>query len=94
MLLFLVNALCNSNYIVIFNTDDNENYQSVYARNLDRTVRYFSNSDSIVNTTVNGYIANLSRATAKKLRNDSSVRLVEKDKEFGIFKVADKIDVF
>ncbi|KCZ79194.1 hypothetical protein H312_03419 [Anncaliia algerae PRA339] len=94
MLLFLVNALCNSNYIVIFNTDDNENYKSVYARNLDRTVRYFSNSDSIVNTTVNGYIANLSRATAKKLRNDSSVRLVEKDKEFGIFKVADKIDVF
>ncbi|KAM0676162.1 proteinase B [Gurleya vavrai] len=77
----------HDDYIVMFNTPDNTDpfhEQMVYANNTLRTKALFKNTEKIVKTFINGYIANLTEETKNKLEMDHNVAVIEKDQEINV----------
>ncbi|KAF9763679.1 putative subtilisin-like proteinase 1 [Nosema granulosis] len=89
-ILFIITViLCRDSYIVMFKRNRRLNKMSAQAaleNNIIRTMSHFDGSDQIKHYVSNGYVAELSESTVKKLRADSSVQLAEKDR---MVKIAD-----
>lgn len=77
-------------YIVMFHTPSTlefDHEQRVYANNMMRTQSYLNKNEKIVKTFTNGYIANMTDGTKKRLERDKAVAIVEKDQEINVNEV-------
>lgn len=74
-----------SDYIVIFNLpEDESSYANAYSMALSAAQSHMGADDKIERRFFNGFVANLSNETKNKLKEDSNIKLVEKDQEINV----------
>lgn len=83
ILVILTLVSCRDNYIIMFKRDrrlDKMSAQAALESNIRRTKSHFLESDRINHYVSNGYVASLNESTVRRLKEDPSVQVAEKDR--------------